>query len=245
MGICGSARWRDRTAIAGSIAFHACVLAALALLPAPPVPKVEPDDQAIIATIVRVERRPPEPRARPVRPPPPALPLPTAAPAVKPALAVPITRERRSHASGLRPRPPVVVRSAAPLALVIPATRTAPPVTPRPPTPRPPTPRPSPKAHAPAPSTIAEATIGLGNLGETWPSRPMPGLLEGLRAKIAGHAVVRIELDERGRALSITIVSGLDDPALREEIRAQLAGASYIPARCNGVDCPDTLTIRV
>jgi outer membrane biosynthesis protein TonB len=73
----------------------------------------------------------------------------------------------------------------------------------------------------------------------------MPGVVEALRAKIGRPAVVRIEIDERGRAISVTIVSGLDDPALRDEVREQLAAASYIPARCNGVDCPDTLTLRL
>jgi hypothetical protein len=86
--------------------------------------------------------------------------------------------------------------------------------------------------------------MGIGNLGETWPARPMPGMLDALRAKIPAHAVVRIELDEHGRPLSITIVS-IDDPAQRDALKADLAAASYIPARCNGLDCAETLTLRI
>ena len=87
--------------------------------------------------------------------------------------------------------------------------------------------------------TPAEREVGMGNFGETYPARPVPGLLDALRAK-APHLVARITVDERGRATDVIVVAGADDAALRQEITRALLAATYIPASCNGLSCTDT-----
>lgn len=241
-----ASRWRDRTAILGSIAIHLCVLAALVALPrVAPFPSEEPDEHALLAGIIRIERSPPAPPiAHPI------VAKPTRAPAVlaPPRLNVAVTKQ---HAK----RPLVVA----------PENAYVPPPTPKPK--RRPKPSPVPTAQriaiAPAPVASAEATLvptatpppaatpvaaerdsGIGNFGESYPARPMPGMVEELRTKITGHAFVRVSVDERGHATGVVIVSGIDDPALRAEVTRELLAAMYIPASCNGLGCAATVELR-
>ena len=56
--------------------------------------------------------------------------------------------------------------------------------------------------------------------------------------------VVRITVDENGRATSIEFVRAPTDPAQREELRTRLLAAHFIPAACNGLRCAGTVELR-
>jgi hypothetical protein len=242
-----ASRRRDRTAILSSIALHVCVLTALVILPhVAPFPAEEPDERALLGGIIRIERSPPRPHVAP-----PAAPKPTHAPilAASPRLHVTVTKQHAKRPQIVVAEKPYVApvpkppqrhavptpapRRATVIALQRPAVATA-------------APAPPPTASA-APATTpvaAERDAGIGNFGESYPARPMPGMLEELRSRIAGHAFVRIAVDERGHATSVVIVSGIDDPAVREDVTRTLLAATYIPASCNGLGCPATLELR-
>lgn len=244
---------RDRTAIVGSIAIHCCVLLMLAALPrAAAFPASDPDERALLASRVTIERAPPRPQPT-LRPRPrQALPVGTPMPLVVAVAgahahrAMIVAAERRYATPGpARPHTAPRLRGRAALPVLI-AQQTVAPV-------RMPAATaaataaaaatPSPSA---APTTVAaETTAGLGNLGDTWAARPMPGMVPALRAKIGGHATVRIDVDEHGKPVSVTIVSGLDDPALRSAILQMLMTATYIPARCSGLDCEELMTLTI
>ena len=244
---------RDRTAILGSIAIHCCVLVMLAALPrAAAFPAGDPDERALLASRVTIERAPPRPqptqRPRPRRALPAGTPIPlvvavAGSHAHRPMV---VAAERRYATPGpARPHAAPHVRTRAALPLLI-AQQTLAPVrrpvaTAAASTPAAATPSPS-----AAPTTVpAETTAGLGNLGDTWAARPMPGMVPALRAKIGGHAVVKIDVDEHGKPVSVTVVSGLDDPALRSTVLQMLMTATYIPARCSGLDCEELMTLTI
>lgn len=244
---------RDRTAILSSIAIHCCVLGMLAALPrAAAFPSGDPDERALLASRVTIERAPPRPqptvrpRFRPALPVGTPMPLVVAVAGARAHRAMVVAAERRHATPGpalphaaphLRSRPalPVLLaqQTLAPAArpAATPAATAAAVATP------------SPSA---APTTVAaETTAGLGNLGDTWAARPMPGMVPALRAKIGGHAIVKVDVDEHGKPVSVTIVSGLDDPALRSAILQMLMTATYIPARCSGLDCEELMTLTI
>lgn len=242
-----ASQWRDRTAILSSIALHLCVLTALLILPrVAPFPTEEPDEHALLAGIIRIERSPPRPRVAPL-----AAPRPPLAPALAPlpqlhvAIAKQHAKRRQISLAEApyvapipkhpKPRAPSTPEPKPPSAIALrPATVASDPPAP------PPTARPAPITTPLA----AERDAGIGNFGESYPARPMPGMLEGLRSKIAGHAFVRVAVDERGHATSVVIVSGIDNPSVREDVTRTLLAATYIPASCNGLGCAATLELR-
>ena len=61
--------------------------------------------------------------------------------------------------------------------------------------------------------------------------------LDDLRATLGSFAIV-IEVDEYGRAQDIEFIRPLSDPSLRDAVVARLMAARYIPAQCDGLDCP-------
>jgi TonB family protein len=243
-----STRRRDRTAILGSIAFHLCVLSALVALRPPVFPPDEPDEHALIAGIIRFERAPPRPRVAVVPRPtsPTGAPRPIERPIVHPVIAhekthgVPVVATEPRHVPVVvhRPASHAARHAATPTPSIEPesytTTRVA--MTAEPPQTLP--------TATPAPAAPAERDAGPGNFGESYPARPMPGMLEALRSRVSGHVVVRVAVDEHGRATSVVIVSGIDDPALRDEVTRTLLAASYIPASCNGLDCAATVELR-
>ena len=254
-----SSRWRDRTAIGSSIALHVCVLAALLAAPrSPAFPTEEPDERALLISIVRLHRATPPPRrlaARPAvpvehrsvltAPPQPLHVAVTTAHARRPLV---VAAEHRYRAPGtpaplarerMQPAPP----QAQPLAQ-------APPVQPAPARASavPPTSAPTAAVVAAAAAATtpaaAERESGLGNFGESYPARPLPGMVDALRAK-APRLVAHVTVDESGHATSVVVVAGADDAALRAEIVRALLAATYIPASCNGLSCTQTFDLRV
>src|ERR1700736_2802517 len=65
---------RDRIAIGGSIAIHCCVLAAALLVIPPPFQANDPDERALLTSLVRVEHRAPKSKGHEQRPPAQAAP---------------------------------------------------------------------------------------------------------------------------------------------------------------------------
>ncbi len=122
---------------------------------------------------------------------------------------------------------------AVPAALPRPVTPTEPPATPEP------TPSPS---LPPAVTSVAARAAGIGNLGESWPARAMPGSIDALRAKF-GHVTVRVEVDEDGHATAVTLIAA-DDLSQREAIVRAFLELRYIPATCNGLSCTTQLEVR-
>ncbi|HYZ15416.1 MAG TPA: hypothetical protein VE591_03400, partial [Candidatus Acidoferrum sp.] len=212
-----------------------------------PFPTEEPDERSLLAGTIQIERSPPRPSVVPL-----AAPRPTLAPPLAPLphLHVAITRPHAKRPQAVLAEHPYVAPVPKP-ATVSAAPTAAPKRPPRAIALRPRTvatepPAPPPTAR-PAPITTplaAERDVGIGNFGESYPARPMPGMLEGLRSKISGHAFVRVAVDERGHATSVVIVSGIDDPTVREDVTRTLLAATYIPASCNGLGCAATLELR-
>ncbi len=99
---------------------------------------------------------------------------------------------------------------------------------------------------SPAPSPVAVAAQrddGIGNFGETYPASVEPSARSTLLGGVAG-VVVRVTVDENGRAISVDFVREPADPAQRDELRARLLAAHFIPAACNGLRCTGTVTLR-
>ncbi len=247
-----SSRRRDRTAIGTSIALHVCVLALVLAAPrSPSFPTEEPDERALLISIVRLHRATPPPkRVSAARP---AVPVehrtvPTAPPAplhvavaaeraqrplvvgaehryVAPARHAPRAPDRTVPAEtaplGEAPARPLAAVTAAP---AVAATAT-------------------PAVVAAATPAAVERETGMGNFGESYPARPLPGMLDALRAKTP-HLVAKVTVDERGRATNVVVVTGADDAAQREEITRALLAATYIPASCNGLSCTQTFDLR-
>ena len=250
-----SSRRRDRTAIGSSIALHVCVLAALLAAPrSPSFPTEEPDERALLISIVRLHHATPPPHRVAARPAVPvehrSVPAATPGPlhvtvatahARRPLV---VAAEHRYQPPGTpaprvrertRPAPP----QAQPLAQ-------APPLEPAPAraSAAPPTSVPTAAVVAAATPAAAERENGLGNFGESYPARPMPGMVDALRAK-APRLVAHVTVDENGHATNVVVVAGVDDAALRAEITRALLAATYIPASCNGLSCTQTFDLRV
>jgi hypothetical protein len=234
---------RDRIAIAGSIAVHLCALVVLVTtVPPPSFPATDPDERALLASIIRIERRPQQVvqprRALAVTALPQSqAPLPVIHSAVtvehaarrlvvateQRALSVP---EQVARARSMRletTRSPVEAPASAPPAA--PAATTAP-------------------VAPPAPSpVVAQREDGIGNFGETYPAAIDPSARGALLAGISG-VVVRITVDENGHATSIEFVRPPVDATRREELRTRLLAARFVPANCNGLRCEGTLELR-
>jgi hypothetical protein len=246
-----SSRRRDRTAIGTSIALHVCVLALVLAAPrSPTFPTEEPDERALLISIVRLHHATPSPRPVAARPAVPvehrSVPAATPAPLhvtvaterarrplvvaaehryVAPARHAPRAPDRTAPAEtaplGEAPVRPLATVTAAPAAA---ATAT-------------------PAVVAAATPAAVERETGMGNFGESYPARPLPGMIDALRAKTP-HLVAKVTVDERGRATNVVVVTGADDAAQREEITRALLAATYIPASCNGLSCTQTFDLR-
>ena len=211
-----------------------------------PISVDDPDERTLLATILHVERRPtPPPALRPHRAvvqtaPAPVAPLPvihTAVTVEHAARKLVVAAEHRAASAPApavvhRP-PPSAVQRVARVALAqptaVPAAAVAATTAP---------------AASPAPSPVAaQREDGIGNFGETYPASIEPTLRGTLLAGVAGFDV-RISVDENGRATSIEFVRAPADPAQRDELRARLLAARFIPAACNGLRCAGTLELR-
>ena len=232
---------RDRLAIAGSIAIHLCVLATWAALPRAPLPADDPDERALLTSVLQIEHRPPPARIRRAQPR-------HAAPAATPRFAAPSVQAAVTHQRAARklvvatehraasPSKTAVVRRPRSVALA-----GAPdPARPEPATPAAPSAAPAPPAATPVPAQREE---GIGNFGETYPAALDPAARGTLVAWLNG-AIVRIAVDENGRATAIEFVRPPPDPAQREELRSRLLAVHFIPAACNGLRCAGSVELR-
>jgi hypothetical protein len=235
---------RDRIAIAGSIAIHLCVLAAaLVVIPRASFPVDEPDERALLSSIVRVEHRaPPSKHERQA----PAEAVPRQQDALLPVIHAAVTVEHAARqlvvaaehraalpAAQVSARRRAVVREPAPVQVAVakPAAAAAAEATSGP-------------VASPAPSpVVAQHEEGIGNFSETYPASVEPSARSVLLAGVNG-VTVRITVDENGRATSIEFLRGPADAALRDELRTRLLAAHFIPAACNGLRCAGTLELR-
>jgi hypothetical protein len=239
---------RDRTAIGISIALHCCVLAMLAMLPGATFPATDPDERALLVGQIRIEHRPPPPKIALTRraPAAPAAPQPQAVrPVIHTLVAtgrasramVVATEARAAYVPQTAPAPktqPVVNDTTTRLAAVVshPSTQTA----------AQPAPTSAPASPAPSP-VAARGEDGIGNFGETYPASVEPSLRATLFSGVSG-IVVRITVDESGRATSIEFLRAPADAAQREEVRTRLLAARFIPANCNGLRCTGTVELK-
>ena len=242
------ASWRDRTAIATSIALHLCVLVAIAGLPRPSFPVDDPDERVLLTTIAHIEHRPaPPPQVAQVErapardstakeTPPPAIHV--ARTTAHASRRMIVAAERRYAPNA--PAVAAVARTDEAPQQSVPAQRTALVAAQPQPTAAPA----ASTAPAPAPTTAAQHEDGIGNFGETYPASVDPAARGPLFAGLDGSISVRITVDENGRAVAIEFVRGPADASLREELRTRLLAARFIPAACNGLRCGGTLVLR-
>src|SRR5581483_3059358 len=213
-------RRRDRTAIAGSIAVHLCVLVLAAATVREAFPVSDPDERFDVRALIRIEHRAPAPLAKPHRVVRVERPAPVAtAPPIHAARAVEhaarpqvVAPERRAALAPARRdeerRTAIPVRiavDAQPSPVVAPAAAVA--VTTAAATPASPAPTATPSAPP------AERDEGIGNFGETYPASIDPQLRSAFFTGLAGTFDIRITVDDRGRALDVTFVRGPSDPA--------------------------------
>ena len=240
---------RDRSAIAASIALHLCALVVLAaIVPRAAISVDDPDERTLLTSILHIEHRPPAHQSLVHRRAAQALRAPVVVPLPVIHAAVTVEHAARplvvaaEHRAAFAPAPAVVRTPPPAPSLVKPVARVAlaQPTT-------------APVAHAastaapvasPAPSPVAaRGEEGIGNFGETYPAALEPSLRGTLLAGVAGFDV-RIAVDENGHATSIEFVRAPADPAQRDELRARLLAARFIPAACNGLRCAGTLELR-
>jgi hypothetical protein len=239
---------RDRTAIAASIALHLCAVIALATLPRASFPVDDPDERLLLASQIRVEHRPPAravlvrralaPRAD------------TAKPAIRPVIHTAVAVERAARRLVVAPEAhnayaPSMSASAAPAPpreadSGVGPSRVAAAATTQGAAEASPAPLPAPSA---APTSAAQGEEGVGNFGETYPASIEPTLRSALVAVGSGF-VVRVTVDENGRATAIEFMRAPPDATLREALREKLLAARFIPAACNGLRCAGTVELR-
>jgi hypothetical protein len=230
--------WRDRTAIAISIALHCCALTLLVLIPRPDFTPDVVDERVLLTSIIRIEHRAP-PRVAMVHP-ASAVSAPVR-PFERPVIhaahteshaarALVVATERRfseqATEAAVKPAravaaPAVIAADPHPLTIAVTATPTAMPT---------PTP--------PAAVTVAVAhDEGIGNFGEDYPAKVDPQARASLFAGIPDTVQIRVTVDENGHAIAVEFVRGPADPALLQELRSRLMAARFIPAVCNGLRC--------
>jgi hypothetical protein len=234
---------RDRTALALSIALHVCAFALLAFVPPVTIPPAPPEEQIVIARMLRVEHHAGA-RAAPAR-------AAHAAPAQRRPVELHVTVAHARHAqvvadeqryraqpTKLAPQEPNRTNAAAPVS--------AEQATPLPTASAEATPAAvaaaagaAPSA-SPAASTAGGGGAGVGNFAETYNASVAPDVRSALLAGVGSGVVIRVEVDENGHATAIVFVRGADDPALR----ARLLDAQYTPAECNGLPCPGTFELK-
>jgi len=241
---------RDRTAIAISIAVHCCVLALLALLPGATFPVTDPDERTLLIGQIRIDHLQRQHVGHAKRP--PAVPVIPQQQAPRPVVRAAVATSHASHKMLVAPE----ARAA-----YVPATTVKPTPKPVPRTPNEPVtrlaavatepaaetasqaaPTTAPAARAPSPAP-AQHDDGIGNFGETYPASVEPSLRATLFAGISG-IVVRITVDESGRATSIEFIRSPADAGQREELRTRLLAAHFIPANCNGLRCTGTVELK-
>jgi hypothetical protein len=238
---------RDRVAIVSSIALHLCVLASLVALPRPSFPVDDPDERTLLSNVIKIEHRPtPPPRVVVQQRPSPKVPVDqTVVPVIHAAVTVEHAERKlvvaTEHRAGYAPSPTEIRKRREPnpalvthLAFAAPkpvvAVRDAGPTA-------------APLA-SPAPSPVAaQREEGIGNFSETYPASIEPSARAPLFAGANG-VVVRITVDENGRATSIEFLRPPADAAMREELRTRLLAAHFIPAACNGLRCAGTVELR-
>jgi hypothetical protein len=110
------------------------------------------------------------------------------------------------------------------------------------PTAPPPTPVPT-ATPAATPAAVAQHDEGVGNFGETYPASVEPSVRGAMLSGLAG-VVVRVSVDENGRATAVDFVREPGDPSQRDELRARILAARFIPAACNGLRCAGTVVLR-
>ncbi|GAC1659523.1 MAG: hypothetical protein NVS4B13_04550 [Candidatus Elarobacter sp.] len=237
---------RDRIAITGSIAIHLGVLAFLVALPHPSVPVDDADERTLSAPhVIQIEHRAPPAVTQTPR----ALAQPAPTQAMVPVVRTAVTVERAARKlvvaaerAARSPAPPAPAEWVSRPALSV--TQSAP-EAPHPvagvPAERSLTTAPS---VAPAPSpVVAQREEGIGNFGETYPAAVDPAARNALFAGTHG-VVVRVTVDENGRATAIDFVRSPADAMQRDELRARLLAARFIPAACNGLRCAGTVELR-
>ncbi len=248
----GRALGRDRTAIAASIALHLCAVLVIATLPRPTFPMDDPDERLLLASTIRIEHRPPAPR-KPVRR-TLAPDAETAKPLFHPVINAAVTVGRATRrlvveAEAPNAYAPHARAEAAPLKMreVVPhpVTARAEPVVARADDSPAPSlsPAPAPSVAPATPAAVAQLEEGIGNFGETYPASIEPTLRSSLIAVGSGF-VVRVAVDENGHATAIEFMRSPPDATLREELRAKLLAARFIPAACNGLRCAGTVELR-
>jgi hypothetical protein len=237
---------RDRIAIGSSIALHLCVVAAFVAFPRPSFPVDDPDERTLLSSIIQIQHRPAaRPRVVQQRPVVAVVPVERS---VTPVIHAAVTVEHAArklvvateHRAAYAPSPTAVRKRESnpapvthvalavpkPVAAVAEAGPTAAPAAP------------------PAPSPVAaQREEGIGNFGETYPASIEPSARAPLFAGTNG-VVVRIAVDENGRATSIEFLRPPSDAALREELRSRLLAAHFIPAACNGLRCAGTVDLK-
>jgi hypothetical protein len=240
---------RDSIAIAGSIAVHLCVLAlALSTLPRASFPVDDPDERMLLTQILRIEHRPP-PHAAPRHRAPVAT---VTAPEIRrPTIHAAVAVEHASHKlvvaaehrAGAAPAPRASARPVPNRAIAMTRAVTAQKTSTAAAAPEA-APATAAPAASPAPSpVVAQREEGIGNFGETYPAAIDPSTRGTVFAGVNG-VVVRVTVDENGRATAIDFVRSPADSALREELRTRLLAARFIPAACNGLRCAGTVELR-
>ena len=218
------------------------------MLPGSSLPTTDPDERTLLVGQIRIEHRPPPPQIPHARR-APAAPAVIQQQAVRPVIHTLVATGRASRA--------MVVATEA-RAAYVPQTATAPKRQPvvnyatsrlasvatqhSSETASQPAPTSAPASPAPSP-VAARGEDGIGNFGETYPASVEPSLRATLFAGISG-IVVRITVDESGRATSIEFVRAPADTAQREELRTRLLAARFIPANCNGLRCTGTVELK-
>jgi hypothetical protein len=219
------------------------------MLPGASFPTTDPDERALLVGQIRIEHRPPPPprvaHARRA----PAASAAVEQQAVRPVIhtlvatgrasrAMVVATEARAayvpQAAAAPKRQPLTNYATARVAVAVthPSTETAS------------QPAPSAPPASPAPSPVAaRGEDGIGNFGETYPASVEPALRATLFAGISG-IVVRVTVDESGRATSVEFVRAPSDTAQREELRTRLLAAHFIPANCNGLRCTGTVELK-
>jgi hypothetical protein len=229
---------RNRTAIACSIALHCCALAALATLGRLTLAPAEPDERAVIASLIQVERRAPPPLAAVAS----QRNAPVAA-AVRAAPRITVTHASASSTTATVVRaesryvaPPKHagvtsgVRAPAAAPVVVAAAVAAPAAA-------------APNA-PPSPAVVEARDDAIGNFGENYPAKVDPQARGTLFAGVGEGVVIRLEIDENGHVTALEFVRAPADPALKETLRSRLLATRFIPAACNGMRCADTVELR-
>ncbi|MEA2721213.1 MAG: Gram-negative bacterial TonB protein C-terminal [Candidatus Eremiobacteraeota bacterium] len=217
------------------------------MLPRPSFPVDDPDERALLSSIIRVEHRPTPPPVHQVvqqRPVAKAAPVDhTDVPVIHAAVTVEHAARKlvvaTEHRAAYAPSPTEVRKREPNPSLVTHLAFAAP----KPAAVADAGPSSAPVA-SPAPSPVAaQREEGIGNFSETYPASIEPSARAPLFAGVNG-VTVRITVDENGRATSIEFLRPPADAALREELRARLLALHFIPAACNGLRCAGTVELK-